>query len=157
MKNQIIKQGIVKAIIFFFLFFSLKAAAQSTNPNQSNINSQNNSRNQNNPGGTNEQNNNINNPYTSVPQDSVNRVRYNEPARSKHPSSPGAFELQENVRHQSGQNQMAVPPNAAGPDTNMRQIPPTGKRNNSLPDSNYRIEPAQVNPTIMGSPTDSLK
>jgi|GEM_PF-6524713 len=158
--------GTAAILIFTFLFVCPDAMAQNTDQNQINktVPHNNNSANpaqspnqNSNSGNINRQNNNINNPYTTVPFDSVNppppeRI-LEKPDATKH----DALQDKRHILQQSGQNQVIIPPDAAR-DTSIRRIPETGKNNTSRPDTSRSTQSKKrINPTIMGSPADSSK
>jgi hypothetical protein len=159
----------IAALIITFSSIIITAEAQNTNPNQNtvphNTNSTNPAQNtntnlnqNNNAGNTNQQNNNINNPYATIANDSVNitpsEPLIEEPSSSKH----DALQEQRHILHQSGQNQVIIPPGAAGPDTSIRRIPQTGAIHTVPSESSGNTETQKrINPTIMGSPADSTK
>jgi hypothetical protein len=147
-KQSIMKSinRVITAIVLTFSCISLNVFSQNSNLNQnSNTVPQNNNSaapgqngrpdfNQNNPGNVNLQNNAVNSPYIIAPSDSVNHnpsgvIDANPPA-PKH----DALQEKEKILRQSGQNQVVIPPNPAGPDTSVRKIPPQNL-NNTLPDS----------------------
>jgi len=161
MKNKKIISVFAKTLICSLLIASVNTNAQNTNYNKSNIQIQNNNQNQNNnqiqnnnAGSTNEQNNAINNPYTTVPPDSAGHLRYNETNENTHPTQTGAFEQQQQVRQQSGQNQATIPPNAAGPDTNVHRITQNGNFTNNASDTTIQKSDKRKNnnTTLTGSP-----
>ncbi|HKR06702.1 MAG TPA: hypothetical protein VJY62_18855, partial [Bacteroidia bacterium] len=118
----------------------------------------NNQNTKNNADSDNQQQNNINNPYTTVPQDSVNRNFSND--RNIRNSQPpnGALQQRQHILNQSGQNQVIIPPNAAGPDTNLHRITRDGNFNNNASDTTIRknYKRKNNNTTLTDSPGTTL-
>ncbi len=120
MKNKKLISRFSKILICSFLSASLNAVAQNNNQNQNK-----------NAGTTNQQNNNINTPPATLPVDSLSRIIDN----GNIPPPENAQQQQQRVHRQSGQNQVIIPPNAAGPDTNIHRITQDGNFNNNASDT----------------------